>query len=85
MVQNHLFQLMALVAMEPPAGLDAVSIRDEKVKVFKASARSIRSISIRIRRPRPIHRRRRQRCKNAGLHQGERRPADSAKPRLSSR
>jgi glucose-6-phosphate 1-dehydrogenase len=40
MVQNHLFQLMALVAMEPPAALDAVSIRDEKVKVYK-SARPI--------------------------------------------
>jgi glucose-6-phosphate 1-dehydrogenase len=36
MVQNHLFQLMALVAMEPPAALDAVSIRDEKVKVYKS-------------------------------------------------
>ncbi|CAN5463494.1 glucose-6-phosphate dehydrogenase [soil metagenome] len=36
MVQNHMFQLMALVAMEPPAALDAVSIRDEKVKVFKS-------------------------------------------------
>ena len=40
MVQNHMFQLMALVAMEPPAGLDALNIRDEKVKVF----RSIRKI-----------------------------------------
>ena len=36
MVQNHLFQLMALVAMEPPAGLDATNIRDEKVKVFRS-------------------------------------------------
>ena len=36
MVQNHMFQLMALVAMEPPVALDAISIRDEKVKVFKA-------------------------------------------------
>jgi glucose-6-phosphate 1-dehydrogenase len=36
MVQNHMFQLMSLVAMEPPAALDAVSIRDEKVKVFKS-------------------------------------------------
>jgi glucose-6-phosphate 1-dehydrogenase len=41
MVQNHLFQLMSLVAMEPPASLDAISIRDEKVKVFK-SIRPIR-------------------------------------------
>jgi len=36
MVQNHMFQLLALVAMEPPVALDALSIRDEKVKVFKA-------------------------------------------------
>ena len=35
MVQNHMFQLLALVAMEPPAALDAQSIRDEKVKVFR--------------------------------------------------
>ena len=41
MVQNHIFQLMALVAMEPPVALDARSIRDEKVKVFK-SIRAIR-------------------------------------------
>ena len=36
MVQNHIFQLMALVAMEAPAALDARSIRDEKVKVYKS-------------------------------------------------
>lgn len=36
MVQNHIFQLMALCAMEAPASLDAKSIRDEKVKVFKS-------------------------------------------------
>jgi glucose-6-phosphate 1-dehydrogenase len=41
MVQNHMFQLMALVAMEPPVALDAISIRDEKVKVYK-SVRPIR-------------------------------------------
>ena len=41
MVQNHIFQLLALVAMEPPAALDAVSIRDEKTKVYK-SIRPIR-------------------------------------------
>jgi len=45
MVQNHLFQLMALVAMEPPAALDAVSIRDEKVKVYK-SVRHLRPESV---------------------------------------
>src|SRR5258706_1488011 len=42
MVQNHIFQLMALVAMEPPVALDARAIRDEKVKVFK-SARPLRN------------------------------------------
>lgn len=36
MVQNHMLQLLALTAMEPPAGLDARSTRDEKVKVFKS-------------------------------------------------
>ena len=36
MVQNHLLQLLCLVAMEPPARLDADSIRDEKLKVLKS-------------------------------------------------
>jgi glucose-6-phosphate 1-dehydrogenase len=45
MVQNHMFQLMALCAMEPPTALDAISIRDEKVKVFR-SIRPIRPGSV---------------------------------------
>jgi glucose-6-phosphate 1-dehydrogenase len=36
MFQNHLLQLLALTAMEPPASFDADAIRDEKVKVFSA-------------------------------------------------
>lgn len=36
MIQNHLMQLVALVAMEPPVSFEAESIRDEKVKVLKA-------------------------------------------------
>jgi glucose-6-phosphate 1-dehydrogenase len=36
MVQNHLLQLLCLVAMEPPASLDPDSVRNEKVKVLKA-------------------------------------------------
>ncbi|MBN1918357.1 MAG: glucose-6-phosphate dehydrogenase [Verrucomicrobia bacterium] len=36
MFQNHVMQLLALVAMEPPASLDADAIRDERVKVFSA-------------------------------------------------
>ena len=35
-VQNHLLQLLALVAMEPPATLGADALRDEKVKVLRA-------------------------------------------------
>lgn len=36
MIQNHLMQLVCLVAMEPPCSLDANSIRDEKVKVLRS-------------------------------------------------
>jgi glucose-6-phosphate 1-dehydrogenase len=35
-IQNHLFQILTNLAMEPPAGLDSESIRDEKVKVLRA-------------------------------------------------
>src|SRR3546814_5062388 len=36
MVQNHLLQLLALVAMEPPARIDSTAVRDEKVKVLRS-------------------------------------------------
>ena len=36
MVANHMLQLLALVAMEPPANYDATSVRDEKVKVLRS-------------------------------------------------
>ena len=36
MLQNHLVQLLCLTAMEPPASLDAESVRDEKVKVLRS-------------------------------------------------
>lgn len=35
-MQNHLLQLIALVAMEPPARYEADAVRDEKVKLFRA-------------------------------------------------
>ena len=35
-LQNHLMQLLALVAMEPPAAFEAEALRDEKVKVLRA-------------------------------------------------
>jgi len=36
MVQNHLSQVLSLIAMEPPVSLQAESIRDEKVKLLKS-------------------------------------------------
>lgn len=36
MIQNHMLQLLCLIAMDPPTDLSADSIRDEKVKVLKA-------------------------------------------------
>ncbi|MFA6219137.1 MAG: glucose-6-phosphate dehydrogenase [Erythrobacter sp.] len=36
MVQNHMLQLLALVAMEPPISFDSTAVRDEKVKVLRA-------------------------------------------------
>ncbi|HEY9541311.1 MAG TPA: glucose-6-phosphate dehydrogenase [Luteimonas sp.] len=36
MVQNHMLQLLALIAMEPPSELCADSVRDEKTKVLRA-------------------------------------------------
>ncbi len=39
MVQNHLMQLLSLVAMEPPIAFDGRSVRDEKVKVLQAIRR----------------------------------------------
>jgi len=43
MVQNHLLQLLCLVAMEPPATLDREAVRDEKLKVLQ----SLRPMTVR--------------------------------------
>ena len=51
MVQNHLLQLLCLVAMEPPLDLDADTVRDEKIKVLRAlrpiTGETIRQTSVR--------------------------------------
>ncbi|EFG9152861.1 glucose-6-phosphate dehydrogenase, partial [Escherichia coli] len=39
MVQNHMLQLLCLVAMEPPSSMDANAVRDEKLKVLRALKR----------------------------------------------
>ena len=36
MVQNHMLQLLAITAMEPPADFDSTAVRDEKVKVLRS-------------------------------------------------
>ena len=36
MVQNHLVQLLCLVAMEPPSSMEAEAVRDEKLKVLRS-------------------------------------------------
>ena len=51
MVQNHLLQLLCLVAMEPPLDLDPDTVRDEKIKVLRAlrpiTAGNVRQTSVR--------------------------------------
>ena len=36
MVQNHVLQLLCIIAMEPPTSIDADAVRDEKIKVLRA-------------------------------------------------
>jgi glucose-6-phosphate 1-dehydrogenase len=51
MVQNHILQLLCLVAMEPPLDLEPDTVRDEKIKVLRAlrpiDAESARQVSVR--------------------------------------
>jgi len=37
-IQNHLFQVLTVLTMDPPVRMDSMSIRDEKVKILKAIA-----------------------------------------------
>jgi glucose-6-phosphate 1-dehydrogenase len=37
MIQNHVFQVLSLVAMEPPSSLDSEDVRDEKIKAMHAA------------------------------------------------
>ena len=46
MVQNHILQLLCLIAMEPPSNLRPESVRGEKVKVLR-SLRPIRELELR--------------------------------------
>ena len=71
MVQNHMLQLVALVAMEPPHLFEPDEVRNEKTKVM----RSLRPITAGHRRrqhgARPVHRRQRGWRRRAGLQPGD--------------
>ncbi len=51
MVQNHMLQLLCLVAMEPPTSMDHDDIRNEKIKILKAlrpiTADSVKRVTVR--------------------------------------
>lgn len=51
MVQNHIMQLLCLVAMEPPSSMDAEAVRDEKLKVLRAlrpiTSRNVQQMTVR--------------------------------------
>ena len=51
MIQNHLLQLLCLVAMEPPLDLEPDTVRDEKIKVLRAlrpiTAENVREMTVR--------------------------------------
>jgi glucose-6-phosphate 1-dehydrogenase len=72
MLQNHLMQLLTVVAMEPPPALEADALRDEKVKVL----RSIRPITKRSRDSCAVRARRGRRRDRAGLPAGGKRRAE---------
>ncbi|AUW58401.1 glucose-6-phosphate dehydrogenase [Sphingobium sp. SCG-1] len=51
MVQNHVLQILSIIAMEPPARLDSTAVRDEKVKVLRSlrpmDAETVKMCSVR--------------------------------------
>jgi glucose-6-phosphate 1-dehydrogenase len=51
MVQNHILQILSIIAMEPPARMDPTAVRDEKVKVLRSlrpmSADTVKANSVR--------------------------------------
>ena len=81
-LQNHLLQLVSLVAMEPPATFEANALRDEKVKVLRAIATDDPMVDRRRARPvRPgLGRRQAGRRATARSRRSTRRP----RPRRSS-
>ncbi len=84
MVQNHMLQLLCLVAMEPPTSIAADAVRDEKLKVLQIAEAHRRRGGGQSHGARPISRRRLQWRRRAGLSRRARLAVD-ARPRPSSR
>ena len=66
MIQSHLLQVLALVAMEPPAAVNETDLRDAKAQVLRA-CRLLGRRPAHRRPARPLHRRRRRRADGARL------------------
>ena len=79
--QNHLLQLVALTAMEPPIDFTADSVRNEKVKVLRVAAHA----RAEVRRARPVRARLRRGRGGARVPRGGRRRDRTRRPRRSSR
>ena len=75
MVQNHLLQLLCIIAMEPPVSSDADAVRDEKLKVLRALRPIDRRRCAAQHRARPVPGGRHRRPARAGLSRGTRRRA----------
>ena len=72
-LQNHMLQLLSLVAMEPPIAFEADALRDEKVRVLRAiEPEWTEAACPRQRGPRPVHRRLGRRPEGPGLPRGAR-------------
>ena len=74
MIQNHVLQVLSLVAMEPPVSLEAEAVRDEKVKLLK---------SVRPMTPADIARNVVRGQYFAGEIDGEARPAYRSEPKVN--
>ncbi len=57
-VENHMLQLLAIVAMEPPVAFEAEPVRDEKLKVLRGAAPHPARAGGRVHAARPVHGRR---------------------------
>ena len=73
MVQNHMLQLLCLVAMEAPSSMDADAVRDEKLKVLHSLKRINGNEAPKHHGARPVSRRRLGRRAGQGLSRGTRR------------